>query len=223
MYDEKIVRKAVMEVIDGLSKKNNTDTDTSAQTDRQIKVGVSQRHVHLSQKDLETLFGKGYELTVKKVLMGKEYASNELVTLVGPSLKAIENVRVLGPVRKNTQVEISRTDTFVLKVSPPVRPSGEIAGSEKIVIVGPKGSVYLNEGVIIANRHIHLSPDGAAENGVKDGDRVDVRIDGEKPTLFYDVQVRVRDDFHSEMHIDTDDANCAGLKNGNKVTILAKR
>lgn len=223
MYDEKIVRKAVMEVIDGLSKKNNTDTATTAQTDRQIKVGVSQRHVHLSQKDLETLFGKGYELTVKKVLMGKEYASNELVTLVGPSLKAIENVRVLGPVRKNTQVEISRTDTFVLKVSPPVRPSGEIAGSERIVIVGPKGSVYLNEGVIIANRHIHLSPDGAAENGVKDGDRVDVRIDGEKPTLFYDVQVRVREDFHSEMHIDTDDANCAGLKNGNKVTILAKR
>lgn len=223
MYDEKIVRKAVMEVIDGLSKKNNIDTATTAQTDRQIKVGVSQRHVHLSQKDLETLFGKGYELTVKKVLMGKEYASNELVTLVGPSLKAIENVRVLGPVRKNTQVEISRTDTFVLKVSPPVRPSGEIAGSERIVIVGPKGSVYLNEGVIIANRHIHLSPDGAAENGVKDGDRVDVRIDGEKPTLFYDVQVRVREDFHSEMHIDTDDANCAGLKNGNKVTILAKR
>lgn len=223
MYDEKIVRKAVMEVIDGLSKKNNTDNTTPEQADRQIKVGVSQRHVHLSQKDLETLFGKGYELTVKKVLMGKEYASNELVTLVGPSLKAIEKVRVLGPVRKNTQVEISRTDTFVLKVSPPVRPSGEIAGSERIVIVGPKGSVYLNEGVIIANRHIHLSPEGAAENGVKDGDRVDVRIDGEKPTLFYDVQVRVREDFHSEMHIDTDDANCAGLKNGNNVTILARR
>lgn len=189
----------------------------------QIKVGVSQRHVHLSQSDLETLFGKGYELTVKKMLMGREFASNEVVTLVGPSLKAIENVRVLGPVRKSTQVEISRTDTFILKVSPPVRPSGEVAGSERLVLVGPKGSVYLKEGVIIANRHIHLSPEGAEENGVRDGDLVDVLVEGEKPTKFYDVQVRVRDDFHSEMHIDTDDANCAGLKNGDSVTILAKR
>ncbi len=190
---------------------------------RAIKVGVSQRHVHLSQGDLETLFGKGYELTVKKMLMGREFASNEVVTLVGPSLKAIENVRVLGPVRKSTQVEISRTDTFILKVSPPVRPSGEVAGSARLVLVGPKGSVYLKEGVIIANRHIHLSPEGAKEKGVRDGDMVDVLVEGEKPTKFYDVQVRVRDDFHSEMHIDTDDANCAGLKNGDSVTILAKR
>ena len=157
------------------------------------------------------------------MLMGREFASNEVVTLVGPSLKAIENVRVLGPVRKSTQVEISRTDTFILKVSPPVRPSGEVAGSERLVLVGPKGSVYLKEGVIIANRHIHLSPEGAEENGVRDGDLVDVLVEGEKPTKFYDVQVRVRDDFHSEMHIDTDDANCAGLKNGDSVTILAKR
>ncbi len=224
MYDEKMIQKAVMEVIGELSGKNDITNKASApEGDKQIKVGVSQRHVHLSQEDLETLFGKGYELTVKKVLMGREYASNEVVTLVGPSLKAIENVRVLGPVRKNTQVEISRTDTFVLKVSPPVRPSGDIKGSEKIVLVGPKGSVYLNEGVIIANRHIHLSPEGAAEHEVGDGDYVDVKIDGEKPTMFYDVQVRVRDDFHSEMHIDTDDANCAGLKNGNKVTIIGKR
>ena len=93
-----------------------------------VKVGVSQRHIHLSREHLDILFGKGYELTKKKTLMGREFASEEVVTLVGPSLKAIEKVRVLGPVRKNTQVEISRTDTFVLKVSPPVRPSGEVAG-----------------------------------------------------------------------------------------------
>ncbi len=188
----------------------------------EIKVGVSQRHVHLSQEDLDTLFGKGYQLTKKKTLMGREFASEEFVTLVGPSLKAIERVRVLGPVRKNTQVEISRTDTFLLKVSPPVRPSGNIEGSEKIVIVGPKGSVYLKQGVIIANRHIHLKPSYAQEHGIKDNDYVDVIVDGIKPTKFFDVQVRVRDDFNNEMHIDTDDANSAALKNGMRVQIIKK-
>ena len=97
----------------------------------EIPVGISNRHIHLNREGLETLFGKGYELTKKKTLMGREYAAEECVTLVGPSLKAIEKVRVLGPVRKNTQVEISRTDTFILKVSPPVRPSGNIEGSEE--------------------------------------------------------------------------------------------
>ena len=188
----------------------------------EIKVGVSQRHVHLSRQDLDTLFGKGYELTHKKTLMGREFASNEVVTLVGPSLHAIENVRILGPVRNNTQVEISRTDTFVLKVSPPVRPSGEVEGSEKLVLVGPKGSVYLKQGVIIANRHIHLTPAYAEKQGIKDNDYVDVEVDGIKPTKFFDVQVRVRDDFNVEMHIDTDDANAAGIKNGDRVRILKK-
>lgn len=188
----------------------------------EIKVGVSQRHIHLSREDLDTLFGKGYELTKKKTLMGREYASEECVTLVGPSLKSIEKVRVLGPVRNQTQVEISRTDTFVLKVSPPVRPSGHIEGSERLVVVGPKGSVYLKEGVIIANRHIHLTPEYAEAHGLKDNDYVDVEIDGIKPTRFYDVQVRVRDDFNIEMHIDTDDANSAGLKNGMRVKIIKK-
>ncbi len=186
----------------------------------QIKVGVSQRHIHLSREDLDILFGKGYELTKMKTLMGREFASAETVTLVGPSLKAIEKVRVLGPVRNKTQVEISKTDTFVLKVSPPVRPSGEVAGSEKLVVVGPKGSVYLKEGVIIANRHIHLSTGYAEKHNIKDGEYVDVMIDGIKPTKFYDVQVRVRDDFNIEMHIDTDDANSAGLKNGDIVSII---
>ncbi len=211
MYDIDAITDAI--------KKAMEEIDDSGE----IKVGVSQRHVHLSQEDLETLFGKGYELTVKKYLMGREFASNEVVTLVGPSLKSIENVRVLGPVRKNTQVEISRTDTFVLKVSPPVRPSGQIEGSEKIVLVGPKGTVYLKEGVIIANRHIHLTPEYALANDISDNDYVDVEIEGIKPTRFYDVQVRVRDDFNVEMHIDTDDANASGLKNGAKVKIIKKK
>lgn len=214
MQKEQIIAEAVKKVMEqlGADKKDNG-----------VKIGVSQRHVHLSQEDLETLFGKGFELTKAKTLMGREYASEQFVTLVGPSLRAIEKVRVLGPVRKNTQVEISRTDTFVLKVSPPVRPSGEIAGSEKLVVVGPKGCVYLKEGVIIANRHIHLTPEYAKEHGISDNDYVDVLVESdEKPTKFYDVQVRVRDDFNVEMHIDTDDANSAGIKNGDKVVIIKK-
>lgn len=209
MYDINAIEQAVREAVKNAQANEN-----------KIKIGVSQRHVHLSREDLDILFGKGYELTVKKVLMGREYASNEVVTLVGPSLKSIENVRVLGPVRKKTQVEISKTDTFVLKVSPPVRPSGKVEGSERIVLVGPKGSIYLNEGVIIANRHIHLTPEYAAEHGICDNDYVDVLVSGVKPTKFYDVQVRVRDDFNTEMHIDTDDANSSGLRNGDLVTII---
>lgn len=211
-----IDQQAIIEAVQAAIKEQSRDLNG------EIKVGVSQRHVHLSREDLDTLFGKGYELTVKKVLMGREFASDEFVTLVGPSLKSIEKVRVLGPVRKNTQVEISRTDTFLLKVSPPVRPSGKIEGSEKLVLVGPKGTVYLKEGVIIANRHIHLTPEYAATHGISDGDYVDVEVEGIKPTRFYEVQVRVRDDFNIEMHIDTDDANSAGLRNGDLVRIIKK-
>lgn len=211
-YDIEAIKNAVLKAI----------SETKENESSEIKVGVSQRHVHLSREHLDILFGKGYELTVKKVLMGREYASEECVTLVGPSLKSIEKVRVLGPVRAKTQVEISKTDTFVLKVSPPVRPSGNVEGSERIVLVGPKGSVYLNEGVIIANRHIHLNPEYAKAHNIKDNDYVDVLVSGIKPTKFYDVQVRVRDDFNTEMHIDTDDANSAGIKNGSKVTIIKR-
>ncbi len=215
MYDEKVIAEAVKKAVEQMQQAESGD-------DNDIKIGISARHVHLSREDLDTLFGKGFELTKKKTLMGREFASDQLVTLVGPSLRAIEGVRVLGPVRKNTQVEISRTDTFVLKVSPPVRPSGDIKGSEKLVLVGPKGSVYLKEGVIIANRHIHLTPEYAQVNGIKDGDYVDVLVESIKPTKFFDVQVRVRDDFNVEMHIDTDDANACGLKNGEKVKIIKR-
>ena len=212
MYDAKAIETAVKNALSAIDAESNGE----------IKIGVSQRHIHLSREDLDTLFGKDYELTLLKPLMGREYAAKEVVTLVGPSLKSIENVRVLGPVRKDTQVEISRTDTFVLKVSPPVRPSGNVEGSERIVIVGPKGSVYLKQGVIIANRHIHLTPEYAQKHGLKDNDYVDVLVEGIKPTKFYDVQIRTREDFNTEMHIDTDDANSAGLRNGDLVKIIKK-
>lgn len=127
-----------------------------------VPVGVSARHVHLTQADVETLFGPGYELTKKKELMGGQFASNELVTIVGTKLRAIENVRILGPVRKFSQVEISQTDAMKLGVRAPLRDSGNIKDSAPIAIVGPKGALYLKEGCIVAKRHIHMSPKDAA-------------------------------------------------------------
>ena len=129
-------------------------------------------------------------------------------------------MRVLGPERKASQVEISRTDAYLLKVKPPVRESGKIAGSAPITIIGPKGVVTLSEGCIIANRHIHMSPEDGARFGLKDNDYVTVDAFGERRTRFFDVQVRVDPNFRLEMHLDTDDANAAGLANGAKVAIV---
>ena len=177
----------------------------------EVKIGVSQRHIHLSREHLDILFGKGYELTKKKTLMGREFASEELVTLVGPSLKAIEKVRVLGPVRKDTQVEVSFTDARTLGVVAPIRESGDIAGSAPCTVVGPCGEVELKEGVIVAKRHIHLTPEAAAEFNVADKEIVCVKIDSARPLVFDDVVVRVSEKFAPAMHVDTDESNAAAL------------
>lgn len=188
-----------------------------------IPVGISNRHIHLSKEHVEVLFGKGYELTpFKDLSQPGQYACKEQLTIVGPSLRPIEKVRVLGPVRPASQVEISRTDAYVLKVKPPVRESGKISGSAPITIIGPKGTVTLNEGCIIANRHIHMSIEEGERFGVKDNEYVDIDAFGERRTRFFDVQVRVHKDFRLEMHLDTDDANAAGLSNGSMVSIVKK-
>lgn len=190
-------------------------------TDDTVPVGVSNRHIHLSAEHLEVLFGKGYELTpIKDLSQPGQFACKEQLTIVGPSLRPIEGVRVLGPIRKESQVEISRTDSFTLKVKPPVRESGDIKGSAPITIIGPKGTVTLKEGCIIANRHIHMSEEEGKAFGLKDGDYVTVEVNGERRTTFYDVQVRVNKAFRLEMHIDTDDANAAGIGNGFKVNVI---
>lgn len=187
-----------------------------------VPIGVSNRHVHLTREHLDILFGKDYELTKAKDLSQPgQFAANETVTIIGPSLRPIEKVRVLGPLRKASQVEISMTDSYVLKVKPPVRESGNIAGSSPITLIGPKGVVTLSEGCIIANRHIHMSPKDAERYGIKDGDTVNVSVIGKgKRTLWYDVQIRVNKDFVLEMHVDTDDANAAGIGNGSLVSIV---
>ncbi len=186
----------------------------------QVPVGVSNRHIHLSQEHVEALFGKGYQLTKKKDLMGGQFASNECCTIVGLKLRAIENVRILGPARKKTQVEISSTDARKLGINVPIRESGDIAGSAPIAIVGPKGAIYCKEGCIVAARHIHMSPADAAACGVNDGDYVSVKVENERGTTFNNVKIRVDESFTLEMHIDTDEANASEIKQGDKVTIV---
>ena len=186
-----------------------------------IPVGVSNRHIHLTRADVDTLFGAGYELQpLKDLSQPGQYACKECLTIVGPSLRPIENVRVLGPLRKATQVEISRTDSFTLKVKPPVRESGQVEGSAALTIIGPKGVISIPQGCIIANRHIHMSPADGERFGVKDGDYVTVDAEGTRRTRFFDVQVRVNEAFRLEMHVDTDDANAAGIGNGAVVHIV---
>ena len=209
------IRDMVKEVVDALV------ADEKSLLSDEIPIGVSNRHIHLNKEDLETLYGKGYNLTpFKDLSQPGQYACKETLTIVGPSLRPIENVRVLGPLRSKSQVEISMTDSFVLKNKPPVRESGKTEGSAGINIIGPKGVVSLKEGCIIANRHIHMSPRDGQRFGVKDGDRVTVDVVGKKHTRWYDVQVRVHPEFRLEMHIDTDDSNASGIGNGAKVKIV---
>ncbi len=185
-----------------------------------VPVGISNRHIHVSDDDLITLFGEGATLTIKKDLSQKgQYAAEETVTIVGPKGK-IAGVRILGPCRKQTQVEISRTDSFALGVAPPVRDSGNLVGSAALKVIGPKGEIDIPEGCIIAKRHIHMSLEDAENTGLKDKDIVSVRVDGERGIIFNEVLIRVNKDFSLEMHIDTDEANAAALKNGDVVTLL---
>ena len=203
-------------VLESMAEKNNKGDGYL------VPIGVSARHCHLTQGHVEALFGPGYQLTKFKELMGGQYASNELVTIVGLKLRAIENVRILGPVRKQSQVEISATDTIKLGVGAPIRESGDLAGSAPIAIVGPKGAVYLDEGCIVAHRHIHMSPQDACAAGVTDGEMVAVKVDNERGTIFEQVKIRVDSSFTLEMHIDTDEANAAKIRTGQTGVIVKK-
>ena len=175
-----------------------------------VLVETSARHVHVTAADLAALFGEGYELTVKKMLSQPgQFASNERVTVVGPKGE-LANVSILGPVRPETQVELSLTDARSIGVAAPIRESGDIAGSGACKLVGPKGEVELTEGVIAAKRHIHMTPADAAEFGVKDKDVVSVKLNNpERALTFGDVVVRVSDSYALAMHIDTDESNAA--------------
>ena len=190
--------------------------------DALIPVGISNRHIHLSQEDFETLFGAGATMThFKDLSQPGQFACKEVMTIVGPG-GAIERVRLLGPARKQTQVEVSVADCFKLGIKAPLRDSGDLAGSAPITIVGPKGSVNIPEGCIIALKHIHMHTDDAARLGLKDRDHVNVQTCGERNLMFQEVLIRVSDKFRLEMHVDMDEANAASLSNGDKVRIVGK-
>lgn len=185
-----------------------------------IPVGVSNRHVHLSQEDLDALFGQGYELTkMKELSQPGQYACKETVTVCGPK-GAIEKVRILGPVRKQTQVEVLAADCFKLGKKSEPKMSGELAGTAGITLVGPKGSVQTKEGLIIAQRHIHMTPQDAVKFGVHDGQTVSIQTEGIRGGIFQNTAIRVTDTSSLECHLDTEEANAMGLGSSSTVTIV---
>jgi len=180
-----------------------------------IPIEISARHIHLSKSDLETLFGAGFELSKYKDLSQPgQFAAKEEVKLAGPRGE-LDGVKILGPCRGQTQVEVSETEARALGLNPPVRDSGNLNGTPGVKIVGPRGEVDLASGVILALRHIHIDPATAAELGIKNYDRVKVDTSGIRDLMFENVLVRVSPDFKLAMHIDTDEANAAGIDGEN--------
>lgn len=183
-----------------------------------VTVGISNHHVHLNQKDLEILFGEGYELTKNRdINQPGQYASNEFVT-IRTEKSEIPHVRVLGPVRDYTQIELSKTECMKLGIDAPIRESGDVLGSAKVTLIGPMGMIE-TEGAIIATRHIHVPLKDAKKLGLSDVEKVSVKVPGIKGGIFYHVSVRVTEKAYYEMHIDTDDANAFGIKNGQELEI----
>ena len=185
-----------------------------------VQVGVSNRHVHLTQEHLEILFGKDYKLErIKDLNQPGQFASNSYVILKTEKDK-IENVRVLGPVRNYTQVEISKTDAFKLGINPPVRSSGDLENSSPITIIGPSGTLNLESGCIIADRHIHITPTQKKMYGLSNKEKVNVLVGGLKGGILFNVALKVSEQSYFELHLDLDDANAHLLKQGDIVEIL---
>lgn len=185
-----------------------------------VPVGVSNRHVHLSDSDYEILFGEGKKLTFMKALKQPgQYAAEEVVTLVGPK-GALKNVRILGPLRKNTQVELSIADSFKLGIEIEVRESGKLDHTAGLKLVGPCGEIDLEKGAIAAYRHIHMPQGYADELNYLDGQIVHVESDGIRNTLFKNVMIRVSPNYALELHLDVEEANAAGIKNGDLLKII---
>lgn len=175
-----------------------------------IKVEISARHMHISQDDLEKLFGSGYKLKpIKELSQEGEFAAEETITLVGPK-RSLEKLRVVGPVRSATQVELAYTDAFSLGIDVPLRLSGDVAGSARAKLIGPAGEVDLSEGVIVAKRHLHVNEEEAKELNLKANDLVRVKVGGERGLIFDNVVVRIKPNFHMSVHLDTDEANASG-------------
>ncbi|MDO9492854.1 phosphate propanoyltransferase [Acetobacterium sp.] len=188
--------------------------------ERKVPIGLSNKHIHVSQADLETLFGKGYQLTpMKDLSQPGQYAAEEKVDVVGPK-GTLKGIRILGPVRPETQVEVSIGDGFCLGIKAPLRNSGDIADTPGVKLIGPAGEVEISKGAIVAARHIHMSTEEGATYGLKDKDVVCVKLDGPRGLTFDNVLVRVHPDFKLDMHLDVEEGNAAGAKNGQIASII---
>ena len=196
--------------------------ELSTRDDDKVPVGISVRHIHLTRSNIDWLFGRNYQLTPKKALSQPgQFACEECLDVIGPK-GVLTKVRVLGPERNATQVELSQTDCRTIGINAPVRDSGDLEGTPGIKLRGPLGEIEIPKGVIIADRHIHMSPADAERFGLKDGDRVKVKIDGVKPGVMEHVLIRSGENHRLDMHIDTDDGNAFMLKQGQLVTVLGK-
>lgn len=209
--NQDMIKKIAMEVLNRLGEIGD---------DESIPIGVSNRHIHLSKEDLEILFGEGCRLTkLKDLKQPGQFAANETIAVIGPKGN-FEKVRILGPVRSKTQLEISLTDGYKLGIKPPVRESGKIDKTPGITLKGPKGTIKKYCGVIAALRHIHMPMEYAKKYGFKDNSRVNVITSGVREVVFHNVLVRVSDKYVLEMHLDMDEANAAGIVNGDRVKII---
>lgn len=200
-----VLMQALLKAVQEASKEN------AASTAAGVPVGISNRHIHLSQADLDQLFGAGYQLTpMKELSQPGQFACKETVTICGPK-GAIEKVRVLGPVRKETQIEIVAGDCFKLGVKAPAKLSGDLAGTPGITVVGPRGSVQTAQGLVVAQRHIHMAPADAQAYGVQDGQIVKIRVSGLRGGIYDNVAIRVTTSSKLECHLDTEEANAMGV------------
>jgi putative phosphotransacetylase len=188
-----------------------------------IPLGISNRHIHLTEKTFHTLFGDEAEFeSMRPLYQPGEFASKHTLTIVGPKLRSIPSVRILGPLRKYDQVEVSLTDAIFLGINPPVTNSGSLQSAVPLTLVGPNGSVYIEKCAIVANRHIHMTNKDAEIFGVKNGDYCKVKISGEKSTIFENVLIRINDSWQLQIHLDTDDANAANVRDETYVEFLGK-
>ena len=187
-----------------------------------VIIEVSARHIHITQEDLDILFGKNYQLTVLKELsQAGDFASEETVQVIGPK-RSFKTVRILGPVREYSQVELSKTDCYYTGIEAPLRLSSHVENSGKCKLIGPAGELEFSSGVIVAKRHFHCSVETAEQYNLQEGDIIDIEITGERASILSEIVVRIHESFRDRIHLDTDEGNAVGIKNGDIVKMIIK-
>ncbi len=219
--DRSQIERLVRSILEKQAGSNGSLRPGPAGHQPKLVVNISARHAHLTQADVDVLFGQGYQLTqMKRLYQDTDFASNETIAVVGPRQRMIPAIRILGPCRAFSQVELSITDAISLGIDIPVRLSGDVEGSPGCLLIGPKGSLVLPKGVIKAERHVHMGPKDADFYGVKAKDRMNLRVEGPCPTTLEGLLVRTHPDWKLEIHIDTDEANCSDLTHATKVSLV---